>query len=327
MTAAGLKPFALLLVKMLVTGVLLVVLAQMVDLSATASTLARVRLDWVGLVFGLMLVATVFEAAQFRRVMGVFEHSIAMRTSIVWAICARFFAILSPAMIGGDIFRVTQLRRGAAPIGLAVRMVLVVRLFSLMALLPVLMAGLPVAMSYAVTLQDRLIVTVVPLAAGLGGVLLVAHHRMRLFRALAERSRILRAVGRVSNDIWRVAIEKPHARHLWSVAVTQHLLRIAMFAALAQGLGVDVPLLALFAFVPMSLLVAMVPITLGSWGLREAALVYGLGFAGVAPEAALSLSVAFGLAGLGYGALAGVFWAVMPAVTYSGTPTKPPPPL
>ncbi|MFT7310773.1 MAG: hypothetical protein ACI853_001264 [Paracoccaceae bacterium] len=44
-----------------------------------------------------------------------------------------------------------------------------VRLFSLLALLPVLMAGLPVAISYAVKLQDRLIVTVVPPAAGSGG--------------------------------------------------------------------------------------------------------------------------------------------------------------
>ena len=44
------------------------------------------------------------------------------------------------------------------------------------------------------------------------------------------------------------------------------------------------------------LLVALVPVSLGGWGVREGAFVVLLGFYGVAPEQSLIVSVLFGIA-------------------------------
>jgi len=58
------------------------------------------------------------------------------------------------------------------------------------------------------------------------------------------------------------------------------------------------------------LLLAMVPISFGGWGIREIAFVYLLGAAGVRAEAALSLSIAFGLLRVLLGLIGGLTWVV-----------------
>ena len=55
----------------------------------------------------------------------------------------------------------------------------------------------------------------------------------------------------------------------------------------------------------------MLPVSLGGWGVRELTFVYSLGAAGVGAEAALSLSIAFGLLRVVVGAIGGVTWVVM----------------
>ena len=64
--------------------------------------------------------------------------------------------------------------------------------------------------------------------------------------------------------------------------------------------------------------VALVPISIGGWGLREVAVISLLGHHGVAPEKALLFSVCFGLT-LAIGSLPGAFaWLL-----YSFTPARP----
>ena len=46
------------------------------------------------------------------------------------------------------------------------------------------------------------------------------------------------------------------------------------------GLKLDIPILTLFAFTPAALLITMLPISLGGWGVRELTFVYFLGTAG-----------------------------------------------
>jgi uncharacterized membrane protein YbhN (UPF0104 family) len=96
----------------------------------------------------------------------------------------------------------------------------------------------------------------------------------------------------------------------WAAALAQHLLRVGVLAALATGLGLDIPVATLFAFATAALLMAMVPISFGGWGIREIAFVYLLGAAGVSAEAALSLSIAFGLLRVLMGVIGGLAWVV-----------------
>jgi hypothetical protein len=97
----------------------------------------------------------------------------------------------------------------------------------------------------------------------------------------------------------------------WSAALGQHLLRVATLACLAAGLGLGIPFAVLFALAPAALLMAMLPISFGGWGVRELSFVYLLGAAGISAEAALSLSIAFGLLRVIIGAMGGLTWLLV----------------
>ena len=98
---------------------------------------------------------------------------------------------------------------------------------------------------------------------------------------------------------------------VWLAALLQHFLRVGSLACLAAGLGLGIPFMILFAVTPAALLMAMLPISLGGWGIRELTFVYFLGAAGVGAEAGLSLSIAFGLLRAVVGAMGGLTWLAM----------------
>jgi uncharacterized protein (TIRG00374 family) len=74
-----------------------------------------------------------------------------------------------------------------------------------------------------------------------------------------------------------------------------HIMRVWSLWLIALALGVDLSFILCMALVPISLLIAMVPITIGGWGLREGAFVALFSRSGVATEEALAISIAYGL--------------------------------
>jgi 8-oxo-dGTP pyrophosphatase MutT (NUDIX family) len=77
---------------------------------------------------------------------------------------------------------------------------------------------------------------------------------------------------------------------------------------IARSLHVPIGLLTVIALFPPALLLSMVPVSLGGWGVREAALVWLLGTAHVPQDAALAISVLFGLVTMAAGLPGGVLW-------------------
>jgi uncharacterized membrane protein YbhN (UPF0104 family) len=98
------------------------------------------------------------------------------------------------------------------------------------------------------------------------------------------------------------------ARHLsrsWKLGAAIVLLSVLMqvcnvlaLFVLARAIGVSIDFLATAAVALPALLIAAMPIALAGWGVREGAMIVGYGLFGVAPAAALAVSIAFGLATL-----------------------------
>jgi hypothetical protein len=58
------------------------------------------------------------------------------------------------------------------------------------------------------------------------------------------------------------------------------------------------------------MLMAMVPISIAGWGVRESIMIYGLGLAKVPPEAALVVSILIGLSLAAVGLSGGLVWVL-----------------
>ena len=86
------------------------------------------------------------------------------------------------------------------------------------------------------------------------------------------------------------------------------LLNLLAIYLLVIGAGIDIPVLTCFFFGGLSILISVLPISMAGWGVREGTMVALFGLIGVAPEQAMSVSIAFGVLMLLTALPAGFLW-------------------
>lgn len=99
-----------------------------------------------------------------------------------------------------------------------------------------------------------------------------------------------------------------------SVVAVGFFAQLAAFVAilvLCIHFNVTASKLQILAVIPIIMLVASLPISLGGWGVREAAMIVGLGYFGVASETALAVSLIYALFHILPAAFGGVVIAVV----------------
>lgn len=74
-----------------------------------------------------------------------------------------------------------------------------------------------------------------------------------------------------------------------------HLVSALMFVAFARALGSDLSLVMCVLIMPSALLVSTVPVSLGGWGVREAAIASAFAMIGADPARGLAAGLLFGL--------------------------------
>lgn len=100
---------------------------------------------------------------------------------------------------------------------------------------------------------------------------------------------------------------------LWSVAALSMVVqavRISIAWSIGQGLGIALPFSYYWVFMPLNILIILLPLSLGGFGLPQGAMIWTLGPFGVAPTDAFLLSLLFVFAGV-VGNLPGVFLYVL----------------
>lgn len=93
------------------------------------------------------------------------------------------------------------------------------------------------------------------------------------------------------------------------LAVVSLSAQMGLFIAvycLALSTGADISFLELMTVLPVISLVASLPISIGGWGVREGAFVYGLGLLGVPMEISFLISIQVGLIGMAVTVLTGI---------------------
>jgi glycosyltransferase 2 family protein len=302
---------AKLAIKCVITALLLWVAFRTVDVRAVSTLLLGLNWWWAAAALLLTGVLIVSDAMLLRAVMRIFERRVRLGTAFLYSLVGWFFSNVAPSTVGGDIFRGVQLSRVGTPVGTAVKVILSIRLLSLATLVVVMFAGFPVALGLIEERRDILLLAGTLGVASVATVAILLLARFGWGNSALERWRFFEKLMSASKSFRALLVPSSPAADAWIAALVQHLLRVGVLAALATALGLGIPVSTLFALTPAALLVAMVPMSIGGWGVRELSFVYFLGTAGVSAEAALSLSVAFGLLRIFLGALGGATWALL----------------
>jgi len=213
-----------------------------------------------------------------------------------------FFGCCLPGAVGSDVVRVWLSKAEHITMPLAIHSVIIDRMVALISLVILVLAVLPLL---HMGFPWMTVLSALALAAAFGVWLL-----FRIDRLLApvKHWRIVHWILYFAASL-RLIIARPLTL---TAALILSIISHGGFCIgawiLAQSLGIQMTLLQAVALIPPVVLATTIPISIGGWGVREAGFVGMLGLIGVAPAAALMLSLQLGLLGILTSLPGGLLW-------------------
>lgn len=226
-----------------------------------------------------------------------------------WYMIAAFFNQFLPSMIGGDGYRIYKTLGNGKHRACAVLPVFIERATGLSSLL--VMGTIGAGLDYAAsgnTLSYWSLVVGCAWAVGMvvGGVCWFGGW----FNKLAELKFCpspIRSLIKHGDDYNR----QPWAV-IWSILLSFafHAQRIVIFWLLVWGLGVEVTFNQIAVVAAATMVIGMLPISLGGWGLVDGSFMVLMGFYGVSPEAGLTATLMSRVTVVWVAIIGGVMYAV-----------------
>ena len=207
-----------------------------------------------------------------------------------------FLGTFLPGSIGGDAVRAYGLSTYGVPIGDSAASVFVDRMLGILSLLLMALVSVSLAGDLA---SDRAVLAGLAAATTaclVAGMLVFSDQAERVFEGLlarVPRESIRRVPAQFLASIRRYAHHRGALALVLAASVAVQLLRIVQAYYLGAALGLAQPPSMYFAFVPLILLVMLLPVTVNGIGTSQAAFVWLFARVGTPAHEAFALSVLF----------------------------------
>ena len=313
----GIEKVAIFAAKLIVTGGCFWYVSRQIDLRQTLSALPLLDFRWAAFAVFVVVLQIPLLGVRWCNIL----DALAVRTARVTAVATIavsaigvFFAQVLPSVAGEGV-RAWLLVRLGCDWRSAVTSVVIDRGVGV---------GLLIAIGFGILL---LLPSGLTALGGYREVVLVIYGAMLLAAALGlvlaptvapwlSRWQFSRWLATLAVDARRVLLG-PYGPMILGIGCLVHVLTIVVIWSLGRAQGLLLPVSDAAILFTVMISVALVPISIGGWGLREVAVISLLGNYGVPPERALLFSVCFGLA-LAVGSLPGALaWLL-----YSFAPSR-----
>lgn len=295
--------------RLAVSGLILGLLASQIGLAKIGDVLASAEPAWFLLAFLSYNTGQVVSALRWRQLAQAIGFRTPALPMVRFYFIGMFFGIAVPSILGTDGTRALYLGQQEPGRARALSSVIGDRVVGLVTLMAI--AALGLALGPRGDLPPLL-------ALGLGALASASLLAWLLTPTLASR---LPAGSRlrtlVQGDLLPLFRHPALLSRAFLLSTTVHLMHIAGQKALTEALGLDVSWGFIAIYHPLIVLATAIPITLGGFGLREAAYALLLPFAGIAADDAVVLSLLWWMVGALGGLLGGVLYAAAPAALRS----------
>jgi hypothetical protein len=294
------RGFVVTLLKIVVSGGLIVLLLRGVHLGDIADLIAGANVLLLLLALLLYLAAIAIGALKWAILLRAQNISVPFLDLLAYTFAGLFFGNVLPTNVGGDLVRAYDLARHTGYMEQSAISVLIDRLVGLTAFLAtaVLMAVLA-----ALTLTDNagmetiVVAAVIVFALFIAAFSLLLSRRFMLRFALLLDRPLLRAVEPIFQRVFvALQIYRQSYRALaqaFALALTGVFVTALTQWLISEALGLGISLFYFMLFNPLIAFVLLVPLSINGIGVKEAAFVFFLGLVGVSQAAAFSLSLVF----------------------------------
>lgn len=302
-----LRGVLLIAVKVLISAALFWYAFSKVDVGNALRLLGSAHPGLVAGAIAALAVQQILGGARLHRLLRALGAPIRLLHAIDAVFVGLFFGTTFVSFLSGDAMRVWRLTRARIPVSSAVQAILFDRVLGFVALMGIIAVTVPVLS--AMTANRAMVWSVFAVAAaGLSGsaAFLLLHRVPRLPR----RWPLVRRAADVSAAAFQAVARPRDLAYLLGLSAALQSLNVLGMYAIALGLGVEARLIDFLVIVPPVMLVTMLPISFAGWGVRESAMVVGMGLVGVGQEQSVAISVGFGLSMMAVGLPGGAIWFV-----------------
>jgi uncharacterized membrane protein YbhN (UPF0104 family) len=295
--------------KLVVTGALLWFLFRKVELGPVAMRLSSMYAGWAAIALAVLFGQLLLTGVRWYFVSQLVGAGIRLRFAMRLILVGQFFNQVLPSSVGGDGVRAWLLSREGISLRHALVSVICDRAVALVLLTAIVGCTLPIM----ILSGDVVIPFAWPFAIAIDTLtvagLLFLFWWGKPLSVWLIRMPLMRPFGVVISNLRCVLLSS--VKSLWVVGLTLVVQAMVVMSVYfwALALGVEFGIVHLL-LLPLIMLVASIPISFAGWGLRESAMVTGLGFAGISAADALAMSISFGISQMLVG-LPGVVIAVM----------------
>jgi uncharacterized membrane protein YbhN (UPF0104 family) len=294
------------LIQIAISAILLTLILRSVSWAEVRDALQRIDLRWLALAWGLFILGVVVRAARWRVLLQALGLNRPLTELVNWYLVGGFFNVILPTGFGGDAVRAAELAQDTGRLGPAVNSVIVDRYLGLIVLLAMGLTAWIIAPGIAPSEMFWLIA-----ALFVGGLLAAWLLRRPWWAQWGQRPGVFGRAVRLFKLPQLSEAVAPYDRSTilrgLGISLVFNLLLIGWNIAIAQGLGLHLPLAVYLAFVPLTSVALLLP-AFGGLGVREMTYVGLFGSIGVPRATALALSLGVYCITVATGLIGGVLY-------------------
>ena len=295
-------PFAL---KAISTVGLIWLLLEQIDAEAALKQILEIQRYPLAGALLILFSMSLPGAARWSIILRVVDYPLRFLSTWPILLVASFFNHALPSTMGGDIVRMAQCYRIGIPLKIAIGNVVIDRLTSFASLLVLVVMTLPIIF---IIIGDKSEWWIAPVFVGIGFAGIYLLMSLKHIPLQVKHWRFVSATISVSEHLSKVLLNRRWGLKVMAAGLAVHILRVVAVWMLADGLHINAGLIDCLALVPLALLVTIIPISLGGWGLREGAFLVAFGLVGVTPGDAVALSIIFGITSIVASLPGGLIW-------------------
>jgi glycosyltransferase 2 family protein len=305
-SAGEMRRILLSTIKILISAALLSLALRKVNLSELGSRIDVASLGWIGMAIAVTFLQIFVGVLRWRQISAECGAPLATKQAMRFNLIGTFFNQTLPSSIGGDAVRLWLVARSGAGWRAATYSIFVDRAIGLIALAVIIVASLPWSYSLIRDPHGRsalLFVDFAALAGGMGFLVLGRLPWPWLKRWWGTHH--LYACSVIAN---RVIFSRERGPKVVVLSLLVHVLAVVIAWCVVQSIAAPVVFSQIFQLVPPVMLITMLPISIAGWGVREATMGLAFGYAGLAANEGVNISLLFGAVSFIVGAFGGLVW-------------------
>lgn len=284
------------IVRLAITGIILALLARGIDVGASLSAIASIDLRYLALVLGLVALDRCVMIWRWILLLRSSGIAIETRTAARIFLTSSFVGSFLPAGVGADAARAYGLSRESASGSEALASVAVDRVLGVVSITVMALVGL---IAWPPAQRDPRYLVAIAAMLVASRAFFSANWWLRTFiPGWLQEHRLVKKLLRLGDALERYKGRRSTIAHVmvWSLVV--QVLRITQAYYLGVGLGITVPYSYYLLFMPIGLLMLLLPISISGFGVPQGIIVWLLRPVGVPAPLSLALSTLIILTGL-----------------------------